>query len=148
MDKKTLVELTASIISSHSSTTSMTTEQLGAEITTVFGILSNLAGGEAVPAATELEAPKMSVKKSLGKDKIFCLICGKGFTTLKKHLKTSHDLEPKQYKKQFSIPAKTSLASKNYSETKRQTAVKLGLGAKLAEGRAKKAAKKVAPTTV
>jgi predicted transcriptional regulator len=142
MDKQLLVELTSQIVSNHVSSTSLTTEQLGAEIQSVFGILSGLVGGEAIVAPVETEAPKMSIKKAFGQDKIFCMICGKGFTTLKKHLSVSHQLSPKDYRKQFGIPTTMSLASKKFSEQKRETAKRLGLGDKLAAGRAKKAAKK------
>lgn len=148
MDKKMLVELTSQIVSSHVSNTSLTTEQLGVEIQSVFGILSNLATGESTVVESEPEVPKISVKKAFGKDQIFCMICGKGFTTLKKHLSVSHQLTPRDYRKKFGIPASMSLASKNFSEQKRETAKRLGLGEKLAAGRANKAAKKSSATKV
>lgn len=140
MEKSVLVELATEIVSAHLSTTEMSKEQLLEELGEVFNKLAGLAGtegAEGVCDAAEAK-PAMTIKEAFRKDAIYCMICGKGFTTLKKHIKTSHGLEAKEYKKQFGIPAKTALASKNYSESKRQKARDLGLADKLAAGRARK----------
>jgi len=72
------------------------------------------------------------------------LICGKAMKTLTRHLKTAHDLKPGQYRKQFGIPSKQSLAAKSYSESRRQMAIDRGLGDKLALARAARGKAKVA----
>ncbi len=69
------------------------------------------------------------------------MICGKGFTTLKRHLRTAHEMTPKEYRDKFDIPASTKLASKDYSESRRQMAIEKDLGAGLAKARASKAKK-------
>ena len=56
--------------------------------------------------------------------------------TLSRHLKTSPDMSAAEYRKQFDIPRTQSLASKSYSETRRQMAVDRGLGENLAKARA------------
>ena len=86
--------------------------------------------------APEEQGPVVTRKKAFGKDKIFCMICGKGMKTLSRHLKTSHDMSASEYRKQFDIPRTQSLASKSYSETRRQMAVDRGLGENLAKARA------------
>ncbi len=64
------------------------------------------------------------------------MICGKGFKTLSRHLKTSHQMSASEYRKQFDIPRSQSLAAKNYSDKRRQMAIDRGLGEKLAKARA------------
>lgn len=86
----------------------------------------------------------MSKRKAFGKDKVYCMICGQGMTTLTRHLKTAHGLKPGQYRKQFGIPSSQSLAAKNYSESRRQMAIDRGLGDKLAKARAARAKNKAA----
>lgn len=145
----TLLEMAAEIVSAHASATSMTKEELVAEIASVYQALAALEKGEAVTAdvAAEEAGPAVSKKKAFGKDKVFCMICGKGMKTLSRHLKTAHDLKPGQYRKQFGIPRTQSLAAKSYSESRRQMAIDRGLGDKLALARAargKKAAAKPA----
>lgn len=143
MDKKFLVELTAEIVSAHASVNEMKKEELLDEMQAVFQKLLSLAGsvseeGEAAPQEVK---PAVPVNKAFGADKVFCLLCGKSFTTLKKHIAVSHQLTPKEYRKQFGIPTKTPLVARKYSEAKRKVAQEKGLAAKLAEGRKKRGKK-------
>lgn len=143
MDKRVVIELTAEIVSAHASVNEMSREDLLDEIQAVFAKLSSLAGAEGVEAVAgpaEVK-PAVPVNKAFGADKVFCLECGKGFTTLKKHLAISHNQSPKDYRKKFNIPSKTPLVARNYSESKKKIAQKLGLAAKLAEGRKKRGKK-------
>ena len=145
----TLLEMAVEIVSAHASTTNMTKEELIAEITSVYQALVALEKGEVIaeeaPAAES--APAISKKKAFGKDKVVCMICGKGMKTLTRHIKTAHALTPGQYRKQFGIPRTQSLAAKSYSESRRQMAIDRGLGEGLAKARAARAAKAAAPKT-
>lgn len=139
----TILEMTAEIVSAHASMTNMTKEELVEELNQVYTALSALEKGEIVAVEEESkEGPVVSRKKAFGRDKIFCMICGKGMKTLARHLKTAHDITPGQYRKQFDIPRSQSLAAKKYSETRRQMAIDRGLGEKLAKARAARAKKK------
>lgn len=140
----TVMEMAAEIIAAHASTTPMTKEELLAELNEVHAVLAALEKGE-TPPATEVQedtAPAVSRKKAFGKDKIYCMICGKGFKTLSRHLKTAHDVKPTEYRKQFDIPRTQSLAARNYSESRRQMAVDRGLADNLAKARAARGKKK------
>jgi len=143
MDKKFLVELTAEIVSAHASVNEMKKEELLDEMQSVFQKLLSLAGsvseeGEAAPQEIK---PAVPVNKAFGADKVICLVCGKSFTTLKKHINVSHQMTPKDYRKQFGIPTKTPLVARKYSEAKKKIAQEKGLAAKLAEGRKRRAKK-------
>jgi len=142
----TITELASEIVLSHASITPMTKEELIAELQEVHAVLTALEKGEAVPTSVEEEpesaAPAITKRKAFGKKQIFCMVCGKGFTTLKRHLGTAHDLTPKEYRKQFGIPAGTTLASKDYSESRRQMAIDKNLAGGLAKARAAKGKKK------
>ena len=133
----TILEMAAEIVAAHASTTNMTKEELVLELTDVYNTLNSLEKGEVVSvAAPEEQGPAVTRKKAFGKDKIFCMICGKGMKTLSRHLKTSHDMSASEYRKQFDIPRSQSLASKSYSEKRRQMAIDRGLGENLAKARA------------
>jgi len=119
-----IMEMAADIIAAHASTTP-------------------LEKGETVDsAAPAVDTPAISRKKAFGKDKIYCMLCGKGFKTLSRHLKTAHDMTANEYRKQFDIPRSQSLAAKNYSESRRKMAIDRGLAENLAKARAAKKAKK------
>ncbi|OEU73212.1 MAG: MucR family transcriptional regulator [Desulfuromonadales bacterium C00003093] len=139
----TIMEMAAEIIAAHASTTPMSKDELLAELTEVHTALASLEKGEVLEQAETVEdAPAVSRKKAFGKDKIYCMLCGKGFKTLSRHLKTSHDMTALEYRKKFDIPRSQSLASKNYSESRRKMAIENGLADNLAKARVARGKKK------
>ena len=133
----TILEMAAEIVAAHASTTNMTKEDLVSELSDVYNALNRLDRGEVISTSNpEEQGPAVSRKKAFGKDEVFCMICGKGMTTLSRHLKTFLDLSASEYRKRFDIPRTQSLASKSYSEKRRQMAIDRGLGEKLAKARA------------
>jgi len=133
----TILEMAADIVSAHASTTNMTKEELVSELNEIYNALNTLEKGDALTDSVEEESvPAVTRKKAFGKDSIYCMICGKGFKTLSRHLKTSHQMSASEYRKQFDIPRSQSLAAKNYSDKRRQMAIDRGLGEKLAKARA------------
>ena len=141
MDKKVLIELTTEIVSAHASVNEMKREDLLDEIQAVFQKLSSLVGveGDSLVEGTGEVKPAIPVHAAFGSDKVYCMECGKGFTTLKKHLAVAHNQTPKEYRKKFGVPSKTPLVARKYSESKKRIAQKLGLAEKLAAGRKKRA---------
>jgi len=141
MDRKFLLELTADIVSAHASVNEMGSDKLLDEVQSVFRMLETLSGSEdtEAEAAGQEVKPAIPVNKAFGTDKVYCLVCGKAFTTLKKHIAISHQMTPKDYRKMFGIPSKTPLVARKYSEAKKRIAQEKGLAEKLAEGRRKRA---------
>jgi len=138
----TIMKMAADIIAAHASTTPMTKEELIAGLTEVHAALTALEKGESiVPDQSDESAPAISRKKAFGKDAIYCMICGKGFKTLSRHLKTSHGMTAGEYRKTYDIPRGQSLAAKNYSESRRQMAIDRGLADNLAKARASRSKK-------
>ena len=136
-----VLEMAAEIVAAHASSTTMSKEDILAEIQEVYAILSSLEKGEEVATTEEVQednSPAVSKRKAFGKNQIFCMICGKGFTTLKRHLAAAHDMTAKEYRNQFDIPAGTPLASKAYSESRKQMAIDRDLAGGLAKARAAK----------
>jgi predicted transcriptional regulator len=130
--------MAAEIVAAHASSTSLTKEELIAELSEIHKALAALEKGEAVVEVVEevAGAPTISRKKAFGKDKVICMLCGKEMKTLARHLKTTHGLKPGEYRKQFDIPRTQPLAARSYSESRRQMAVDRGLGENLAKARA------------
>lgn len=142
----TLLEMAVEIVSAHASATNLTKDELIAEIASVYQALAVLEkGGTVATEQIEETKPAISAKKSIGKNAITCLICGKAMKTLTRHLKTAHGLKPGQYRKQFGISSSQSLAAKSYSESRRQMAIDRGLGEGLAKARAARAKKAAVP---
>lgn len=131
----TLVEIAAQLVSSHASSTPMTSDELLAEIAKVHAALKNLEAGQTVEGVEEAK-PTVSIKEAFKKNEVVCLICGKGgFKTLARHLSTAHGMKPGAYKKQFGISSKQALSAKSYSEARRKMAQDRGLADNLAKAR-------------
>lgn len=138
-----LLQMAGEIVSAQASTQPMSTEDVVKSLSTVHKALKDIeAGGlvqtdESVVESQE-DVPVMSMRKAFGKKKIFCMICGKGMTTLSKHIKQIHDMSPAEYKDKFGIPRSKSLAASDYVDSRRQMAIDRGLGDNLAKARAAK----------
>lgn len=132
----TLVEIAAQLVSSHASSTPMTSDELLAEIAKVHAALKGLEAGQPVEGTEEPAKPAITLKDAFKKNEVVCLICGKGgFKTLARHLSTAHGIKPGAYKKQFGISSKQALSAKSYSEARRKMAQDRGLADNLAKAR-------------
>lgn len=138
----TLLELTASIVSSHAAMSELSTEELVQEIQKVYTTLQQLEGGAPETAPTEeAKAPAISLKKAFQADQVICMICGKGgMKTLTRHLAQVHDMKPREYRKQFNIPSSQALTARKFSEARKKMALERGLANNLAKARAVRAA--------
>jgi predicted transcriptional regulator len=139
----TLLELTATIVSSHASMSELSSDELLQEIQKVYAALQKLEGTVAEEAETvEAKAPAITLKKAFQADQVVCMICGKGgMKTLARHLAQVHKMKPGEYRKQFGIPRTQALTARNFSESRRQMAHDRGLAANLAKAREIRAAK-------
>jgi predicted transcriptional regulator len=151
MDKRLLLQMTADIVASHASMNELTQADLLGEIDQVYAKLASLAGGvegegelalEIVSGAPEKLKPAVPLDAAFGADKVFCMVCGKGMKTLKRHLATAHDMKPGQYRRAFGIPPGTSLVAREYSEARKKMAKELNLAERLVDARAARGKKK------
>ncbi len=81
-----------------------------------------------VVADGERPVPAVPIEESVTDSQIFCLECGKGFKTLKRHLSNSHGLTPEAYRKKWGLPKDYPLVAPNYSARRSVTAKQIGLG--------------------
>ena len=147
----TLSELTVQVLTARLAKKEMTLEELQKEMLTISNMIKFLDEGTLNTPVAVAEVPKpqkINLKQYFKKDEVICIICNKGFKTLKKHLDMAHQLKPGEYRKQFGISSKQSLAAKSYSDSRRQMALDKGLGEGLVKYRANEAAKKVAAPAV
>lgn len=85
----------------------------------------------------EKQEPIMPPQKAIGKDTINCLVCGKAFKTLKRHLNNAHGMTPQQYRDAFGLDKDYPLVAPNLSQQRAKVAKDRGLGERLAEARRK-----------
>jgi predicted transcriptional regulator len=142
--EQTFVRLAADIVIANSTGKGFTTEQLTQMLKSIADTLEELAaehGGmvAAEPSSSETGVPT-NWKASIGKNIITCMICGYSGKLLTPHLKSKHKTTPREYRKQFAMPARTPLVSKAYRAKRSKIAKETGIGEKLKQARkAKKA---------
>jgi len=126
---KTLLELTAQIVSAHVAKNSVAPQGLPALIEQVFTALKS-ATSEAPPTVAEKQVPFVPAKRSVFPDYIICLEDGRKLKTLKRHLRSTYGLSPEQYREKWNLPAEYPMVAPNYAEHRSKLAKQLGLGRK------------------
>ena len=142
------VELAAEIVSAYVSNNPVPAADLPALLTTVHASLATASGGPASAGAAETPTPAVPVKKSVTPDYLICLEDGKKFKSLKRHLRTTYDMAPEQYRLKWGLPADYPMVAPNYAKARSELAKAMGLGQKAVaarggrshKGRARKAA--------
>ena len=123
-----LLSLTADIVSSHVANNTVAVADLATVITNVFASLAAL--GSPAPVETPKQEPAVSVRASVKPDHIVCLEDGKKLKMLKRHLKTSYDMTPGQYRERWGLAPDYPMVAPNYAHHRSALAKKIGLGTK------------------
>ncbi len=123
-----LTAMTTQVVAAYVSRHSVPLSDLPVLITTVHQSLST-AGSTSAPVESPAELkPAVSIKKSVAPDYIICLEDGKKLKMLKRHLKTSYNLTPDDYRAKWGLPSDYPMVAPNYAKQRSDLAVKLGLG--------------------
>jgi predicted transcriptional regulator len=126
-----LLSLTTDIVSAHVSNNSVAPTELSNLIEQVYRTLHSVSSGNPLsnaPAAAEKPQPAVSIKKSVTPDFIVCLEDGKKLKMLKRHLKTSYNLTPEEYRERWNLPSDYPMVAPNYARQRSKLAKQIGLG--------------------
>jgi len=125
--QKKLLELTADIVAAYVSNTVAAPEALPAIIADVYKALETANQDE---TARDLEPliPAVPVTESLTDDYIICLEDGEHYKSLKRHIRTNHDLTPAEYREKWGLPKDYPMVAPNYAKERSALAKKSGLG--------------------
>ena len=135
------IELAADIVSAYVSNNSLPTSELPALLGSIHAALTATAMGQVEEPKIAL-TPAVSIKKSVTPDYLVCLDDGKKFKSLKRHLRTTYDMTPEQYRAKWDLPRDYPMVAPNYAKARSELAKTMGLGQ-----RRKAAAKTTGPTT-
>jgi predicted transcriptional regulator len=126
-DHPPLAELTEEIVSAYFSHNQVRPGDVADLIGAVASRLATLNAEEeqAAPAKPE---PAESVRRSVGKDNITCLACGKKQKLLKRHLSAAHSLTPAQYRELYGLKRDYPMVAPSYAESRSELARRIGLG--------------------
>ena len=119
------LELVSKIVSAYVSKNSLPSGELPQLIKTVHEALRN--PGQA--AASPLE-PAVPIKKSIKPDYVICLEDGKKLKMLKRHLRTSFNMTPDEYRRKWGLSSDYPMVAPKYAARRSELAKKIGLGRK------------------
>ncbi|MFH0809238.1 MAG: MucR family transcriptional regulator [Pseudomonadota bacterium] len=141
---KALVEMAAEIVGFQASHTKMSPDEMSEAIAKVFDALRQAKVTEEEGASGEVAAVpgKLVRKRSIFRNRVICLECGREFKQLTDRHLAQHGLNKRTYKEKHGIPRAQKLVATAVSERRRQLAEERGLGEKLAEARRTRAAAK------
>ena len=121
-----LLTLTTEIVAAHVSNNTVALGDLPQLINQIYNSLANIGTAPAAPAARP--QPAVSIKKSVQPDYIVCLEDGKKLKMLKRHLRSTYNMTPDEYRTKWSLPADYPMVAPNYAEQRSEFAKKIGLG--------------------
>jgi len=124
-----LVTLTADIVSSHVGNNSVAISDMPLLIQNVHSALADLSPVDE-DKKEERPEPAVSIRASIKPDYIVCLEDGKKLKMLKRHLMTSYNMTPDDYRARWDLPSDYPMVAPNYAAKRRELAKKIGLGRK------------------
>jgi predicted transcriptional regulator len=125
-----VLSLAAQIVSAHVSHNAVPSDALPGLIQSVYSTLSTI--GTETPAPDKPQ-PAVPIKRSVFPDYIICLEDGKKLKMLKRHLMTSYNMTPEQYRERWGLSADYPMVAPSYATQRSTLAKQIGLGRKRAE---------------
>ena len=124
-----LLSMTTDIVSAFLGHNHVAREDLSPLINGTYDALSGLADGtqEAQPVPSK---PAIAVRKSVTPDYLVCLEDGRKLKMLKRHLRSSFNMTPEEYRFKWSLPSDYPMVAPNYAKHRSEFAKKIGLGRK------------------
>lgn len=122
-----LLRMTAEIVSAYVGKNPLPTQQIPEIINTVYASLTGLHGGGG-EAQAEPPRPAVAIKKSVTPEYIVCLEDGKKLKMLKRHLRSTYNMTPEEYRMKWGLPQDYPMVAPNYAAQRSEFAKKIGLG--------------------
>ena len=122
-----LLRMTTDVVAAYVKNNSLPSSQLPDVISTVYASLRTLDGRIGEEKGEPLR-PAVAVRKSITPDYLICLEDGKKLKMLKRHLRSTYNLTPDEYRQKWSLPADYPMVAPNYAEQRSAFAKQIGLG--------------------
>ena len=129
-----MLRMTTEVVSAYVGNNMLPAAQIPEVIRTVYSSLRDLSGTE---GHMERESPKpaIPVRRSVTPDYIICLEDGKKLKMLKRHLRTTYNMSPDDYRAKWALPPDYPMVAPNYAKQRSDFAKQIGLGRKSESGR-------------
>jgi len=119
--------LVAEIVAAYVSNNEMASSELPTFIQLIHRSLCNVSSGRSF-LLNDRPEPVVSLQESVQPDYIICLEDGRRLKMLKRHLKTSYNMTPEQYRERWGLSADYPMVAPNYAKRRSNLAKDIGLG--------------------
>jgi len=119
--------MTADVVAAYVGNNTLPTTQLAEVINAVYGSLKSLEGRVAQVQPEPLK-PAVPIRKSITPEFIICLEDGKKLKMLKRHLRSTYNMTPDEYRTKWGLAPDYPMVAPNYAERRSEFAKKIGLG--------------------
>jgi len=122
-----LLRMTAEVVAAYVSNNTLPTAELPDVISSVYAALRalDIKPGENKAGALK---PAVPIRKSITPDYLVCLEDGKRLKMLKRHLRSTYNMTPDEYRLKWGLPSDYPMVAPNYAEQRSAFAKKIGLG--------------------
>ena len=122
-----LLRMTTDVVAAYVSNNTLPTAQLAEVINAVYGSLKSLEGQVAQVQPEPLK-PAIPIRKSVTPEFLICLEDGKKLKMLKRHLRSTYNMTPDEYRSKWGLAPDYPMVAPNYAERRSEFAKKIGLG--------------------
>jgi len=126
LSRDELLRMTAKVASAYVGNNPTADSQITEIIQTVYSSLENL--GSRQPDRKTTAKPAVPIKRSITPDHIICLEDGKKLKMLKRYLRTTHGMNPDEYRAKWGLAADYPMVAPNYAKQRSAFAKEIGLG--------------------
>ena len=127
ISREHILRITVEIVTAYVGHNQQSAAAIPEIIQTVYNTLSGLAD-DVAKAVPEVRKPAIPVRRSVTPDFLFCLEDGRKMKTLKRHLRTTYNLTPHEYRSRWNLPSDYPMVAPNYAKRRSDFAKKIGLG--------------------
>jgi len=126
-----VIETVCDIVSAYVSNNTVPSPDLVKLIEDVHAAVVSMLNSDPNHASFGLDenhSPAVPINQSIQPDYLACLDCGQRFKSLKKHLRTHHNLSPEEYINKWGLPSDYPMVCPDYAKHRSKLAKKIGLG--------------------
>ncbi len=109
-----ILRMAVEVVAAYVGKNAIQANQIPDLIHTVYNSLS-LADGQVQEVKAEAPRPAVSVKRSVTPEFIICLEDGKKLKMLKRHLRTTYNMTPDEYRAKWGLPPDYPMVAPNYA---------------------------------
>ena len=127
--QRSVLEMASEIVSAYLRHNTLPSGRVPEFIHSVHKSLSEIDKG-AVNLEEQPPKPAVPIRRSITPDHVICLEDGKKLKMLKRHLRSTYNMSPDEYRNKWNLPPDYPMVAPNYAARRSELAKKSGLGLK------------------